>query len=110
MKGKQPVSTLGRLEANVATFFAVPDLLPNISVEHAEVGGFVEVVVADFGSGFQVSDGAGEAKDLVVGPGGEAHFVDCRSQDFDAVFIQWTELANLFACLLYTSPSPRDRG
>ena len=58
LKGKQPVSTLGRLEANVATFFAVPDLLPDVSVEYAEVGGFVEVVVADFGCGFQVSDGS----------------------------------------------------
>ena len=43
-------------------------LLPNVSIQHAEVGGFVEVVVADFGSGFQVGDGAGEAEDLVVGP------------------------------------------
>ena len=33
-------------------------LLPNVAVEHAEVGGFVEVVVADFGCGFQVSDGS----------------------------------------------------
>ena len=55
------------------------------------------MVVADFGCGFQVGDGAGEAEDLVVGPGGEAHFVDCRSQDVDALYVQWAELANLFA-------------
>ena len=34
-----------------------PWLLPNIPVEHAEVGGFVEVVVADVGCGFQIGDG-----------------------------------------------------
>lgn len=55
------------------------------------------MVVADFWGGFEVGDGAGEAENFVMGASGEAHFVDGRAEDVDALFVQWTELTDLLA-------------
>lgn len=68
-----------------------------LPVELSVVDRLEEVVVFDLGFVLKVGDGASDAEDLVVSPGGKAHFIDIILHQVHALFIEPAVFAEEFA-------------